>query len=330
MAGMFGLFNYEKEGPGVSKNAPRKRAFVRFFEIYARKFWQLLIAGVLWFVVTLPVVTRGWADAGLTFVTRGFSREKHVFIKEDFFATVKKNRGQAFACGLINLLVTAVLFFNFIYYAFGIYPELYGLLGIQEIPQPMELSLIHYVVMAVTSVGYLIFTWMKYYIPFLVITFKLTTKQVYKNAFLFSIAGLKTNLLVSLILIVLYAIPIAIILLLPTYLTIGLLLVMWPLLVMPFRSFLIQFCIFPLIRQLMIDPYYKENPNADKQARLDLNLDIDEAAAEEAEAVEEPVFSDETPAEKEEPTFPKQYNEREMRRFNSRVNNRHDDDDDTI
>ena len=32
MAGFFGLFNYEKEGPGISKNAPKKKGFIVFFE----------------------------------------------------------------------------------------------------------------------------------------------------------------------------------------------------------------------------------------------------------------------------------------------------------
>lgn len=327
MAGMFGLFDYTKEGPGVSKNGPKKRPFVVFFEIYARKFWQLMIASLLFVAVNLPLVTRGLADAGLTFVTRGFSREKHVFVKQDFFETIKKNRGQALSCGIINLLVTAVLFFNIAYYVLGMNPGLYALFGADVTGmKPMELSLIHYIVIAVTAVGYLIFTWMKYYIPFLVITFRLSTKQVYKNAFLFSIAGLKANLLISVVLIAIYALGVGAFLLLPNLLVLAVLFLLWALLVPAFRSFLIQFAIFPIIRKLMIDPYYRDNPGADKQARLDLNLDVDEEPTTEENA---PVFSDETPVEREEPTFPKQYNERELRRFNSRVQST-DDDDDTI
>lgn len=327
MAGMFGLFDYTKEGPGVSKNGPKKRPFVVFFEIYARKFWQIMLAGLLFVVVNIPLITRGWADAGLTFVTRGFSREKHVFLREDFFETIKKNRGQAFACGIINLLVTGVMMFNIVYYTFGLMPGLYGLFGmdVSEL-KPMELSLIHYIVIGVTALGYLLFTWMKYYIPFMVITFRLTTKQVYKNAFLFSVAGLKQNLLISVVLIAIYGLGIGIFLLFPYPLVIVLLLALWALLVVGFRSYLIQFCIFPIIRKLMIDPYYRDNPGADKQARLDLNLDVEEDAP---APEDEPVFSDEAPVEHVEPNIPKQYNERELRRFNSRVQNR-DDDDDTI
>lgn len=326
MAGIFGLFDYTKEGPGVSKNGPKKRPFVVFFEIYGRKFWQLMMAGLLFVFVNIPLITRGWADAGLTFVTRGFSREKHVFVRADFFETIRKNRGQAFACGFINLLVTAVLFFNIAYYTLGLNPGLYAIFGVDTAGfKPMELSFIHYIVMAVTSLGYLIFTWMKYYIPFLVITFRLSTKQVYKNAFLFSIAGLKANLLISMALIVVYALGVGIFLLFPNLLVLVLLLMLWALLVPAFRSYLIQFCIFPIIRKLMIDPYYRDNPGADKQARLDLNLDVEEGAP---EPEDQPVFSDVTPVEHVEPDIPRQYSERELRRFNSRVQGR--DDDDTI
>jgi len=327
MAGFFGLFDYSKEGPGVSKNGPQKRPFVVFFEIYGRKFWKLIVAGLLHALVALPVVTRGWADAGLTFITRSYSREKHAFLKEDFFETIRKNRGQALACGLINLVVSGLLAFNAYYYLFGMMPGLYGLFGMDTSEmKPMEPALLDHVVMAATMIGFLIFTWMKYYIPFLVITFKLTTKQVYKNAFIFSVAGLKVNLLISAVMLLLHVLAVGVVLLFPNALVITLVALLWLLLVPAFRSLLIQFAIFPTVRRLMIDPYYKDNPNADKQARLDLNLEVEEDTTTPAD---EPVFSDEALIEREEPSIPHQYSDRELRQFNNRVQNR-DDDDDTI
>ncbi len=327
MAGLFGLFDYSKEGPGVSKNAPQKRAFVVFFEIYLRKFWKLICAGLLHLLVSLPLITRGWADAGLAFITRNYAREKHAFIREDFFETIKKNRGQAFACGIINLLATGLLFFNMFYYLPTLMPGVYALLGMDTAAfEPISLSPIHYLVMMVTMCGYILFTWMKYYIPFLVVTFKLRTKQVYKNAFIFAIAGLKPNLLISVVLLAVYALLVGIFLLMPYDLTLIIVLMLYVLLVPAFRSFLIQFCIFPTIKKWMIDPYYKENPDADKQARLDLNLEVEE---EPVAPQDEPVFRDEAPT-VEEPTIPRQYGEREMRSFNRRVHGGYEDDDDTI
>ncbi|MBQ8683708.1 MAG: DUF624 domain-containing protein [Clostridia bacterium] len=305
-----------------------------FFEIYGRKFWSLMVAGLLWSLVNLPIITRGWADAGLTFITRNFSRQKHAFIKEDFFETIKKNRGQAFLIGFINTVVTLVMVFNFLFYALAMYPGLYALLGVDmsniEI-EALNPGFMDYLSMGCTLLGYILFTWMKYYIPFLTVTFKLKTGQIYKNAFLFAVVGLKQNLLISLVLILVYTMLIGTFLLIPYALTIVLVVVLWILLVPAFRSFLIQYCIFPQIKKLMIDPYYKDNPNADKQARLDLNLEVEETAPatpEEKEAAE-PVFSDERIIQ-EPVNIPKQYSEQEMRRFNRRVQQQNTDDDDTI
>ena len=319
-----------KEGPGVSKNEPRKRGFFVFMEIYGRKFWNLVVAGLLWVLVSLPIVTRGWADAGLTFITRNYARQKHAFIKEDFFETIKKNRGPALLCGIINLLVTGIILFNIGFYVMQTVPNLvYTLLFLAQPEKPLEaaeLGLLDMISLGCAMLAYTLFTWMKYYIPFLVITFKLNLKQVYKNAFLFAVAGLKRNLLISVILIAVYALMVGIFLLIPTPITLVILVLLALLFLPAFRSFLIQYNIFPEIKRLMIDPYYAANPDADKQARLDLNLEIEEAASAPKAVEDTPVFSDERLV-PEEPNIPKQYSEREMRRFSNRVHKANDDDD---
>ena len=347
MAGFFGMFNYAKEGPGVAKNAPKKRSFFAFMEIYGRKFWKLAIAGLLWAVTALPILTRGWADAGLTLITRNFSREKHAFIKEDFFETIKKNRKSALIIGIINTLVTGIFFCNMSLLIPKMIPGLYVVLGTilgnppDIIPAPQDLSTMEMIILALTLIGYVTFTWMKYYIPFLMITFKLSIKQVYKNAFLFAGANMKVNLIVSAILIAVYAVLGGILLLFPNIFVFAVMLMLCVSVVPSFRSFLIQYSIFPAIKRLIIDPYYEANPDADKQARRDLNLEVEEDTApaeemksEETKPVEdEPIFTDTLPAEEEAPkkVLPKQYNEKELRHFNRQVHNRvADDDDDTI
>ncbi len=346
MAGFFGMFNYAKEGPGVAKNAPKKRPFFAFMEIYGRKFWKLAIAGLLWAITALPIVTRGWADAGLTFITRNFSREKHAFLKEDFFETIKKNRKNAFLIGVINMTVTGILIFNLLLLIPKMVPGLYILLGTpaDQIPPAQDLSIPELVLLALSLMGYIVFTWMKYYVPFLMITFKLSIKQVYKNAFLFTGANMKVNLIVSAILIGVYGVLAAILVMFP-YAMVAVIVILLALSILPaFRSFLIQHSIFPAIKRLIIDPYYEENPNADKQARRDLGLDVEEDAApaaapempqEQPTAVEEePIFTDTLPIEEEDvpkKVLPKQYNDKELRRFNRQVHSHAtDDDDDTI
>ena len=339
MAGLFGLFNYDKEGPGVAKNAPQKRTFFAFMDIYGRKFWKLVLASLLWAVTCIPIVTKGWADAGLTFIARNFSREKHAFIKEDFFETIKKNRKNALTIGIINLIVTCILFYNLITLIPIMVPGLYALVGVaqEDIPAARELGIVESIILALSLMGYVTFTWMKFYIPFLMITFKLSTKQIYKNSFLFAGANMKVNLVVSAILLAVYAVLGSILLVFPNTFVLVLVLGFCVAILPGFRSLLIQYSIFPAIKKMIIDPYYEQNPNADKQARLDLGLDVEEVTAPAAEnkpaedkpAEEEVIFTDATPAaDTPKKALPKQYNEKEMRHFNRQVQSRGDDDDD--
>ena len=129
MAG-FNLFNYAKEGPGVAKNAPKKRTFFDFMEIYGRKFWKLAIAGLLWALVSLPILTRGLADAGLTRITRSYTREKHAFLREDFFESIKKNAKTALPIGIINTLVTGIFIYNILSATLIMIPDLTLLIGV--------------------------------------------------------------------------------------------------------------------------------------------------------------------------------------------------------
>ena len=64
--GMFGLFNYDKAGPGIEKNAPKKRSFIVFFETYFRNFWKFMPISAVHSLLCLPLLTSGLAAAGMT------------------------------------------------------------------------------------------------------------------------------------------------------------------------------------------------------------------------------------------------------------------------
>lgn len=50
-----GIFNsYLKEGPGVDKNAPKKRGIFLFTEVFFRKFFLLIRANIIYFLFSLP------------------------------------------------------------------------------------------------------------------------------------------------------------------------------------------------------------------------------------------------------------------------------------
>jgi|GEM_PF-64545 len=60
MGGFFGLFDYNKPGPGVPDNAPPKSPFIVFFEILQRKFWNFIKINFLFLVFDLPAILLGY------------------------------------------------------------------------------------------------------------------------------------------------------------------------------------------------------------------------------------------------------------------------------
>lgn len=238
MAGFFGLFDYTREGPGVPKDAPPKSRFVVFFEVLGRKFWNIIkvnllfnlfnIPALIFFIffsmyyldlliqagalevpmddialyllgvvvplllpaVCFPLITTGPAQAGMTYVLRNYSREEHSFIWSDFIEHAKKNFKQSMIVGLINCVVTVLSLI-----------DIYIYLNIEGT------SLWVTAANALIIVAFGLFAMMSMYIYPMMVTFKLTIKQLYKNAFLFAIMKFFPNLLILIICTVIIVLP---------------------------------------------------------------------------------------------------------------------------
>ncbi len=255
MAGLFGFFNYEKEGPGIDKNAPQKHTFIVFFETFFRNIWKFIPINLVYVIMSLPVVTAGFANVGITNVARNIARDKHSFGLSDFFETIKKNLKQALWAGLLNTVVYILIAINISFY-----------LGIKDnqILQTIGFSFV--------GVIFFVFTVMNYYLWTLIITFKYTLKQAYLNSFRFVFVNLKKNLLCFFInlLIVAGAFLLGISVLFALAFELLLFILVYPC----FRALLIQYCTFPAIKKYIIDPYYQEHPEEDLQKRHDLGLDL--------------------------------------------------------
>ncbi len=263
--GWFGLEKYyTREGSGIYKNAPQKKsAFRRFFEIFGTKFPRLVQVNLLYILLSLPVVTGGLAEAGMTYVTRSAARGKFSYPAHDFFRTIRRNWKQALPVGLITLLVNAVLGFNIYFYICQIFFRTDG----ASAPASTWLLL------GVTLLGLLVFSFMNYYIPMMVITFSLSLKQIYKNAVLFAFFNFKQNLLIFLSLLGSATVMAAPMVVVDFRIWLILLALLYLLIYPAYRSLLIQFSIFPFIKETMIDPYYKDHPDADRSGMRALGLE---------------------------------------------------------
>ncbi len=280
MAGLFGLFNFEKDGPGISKNAPKKKTFVVFFETYFRNFWKFIIINLVYNILALPQLTSGLASVGITHVARNTARDKHSFGLSDFFDTVKKNWKQALPTGIINTIIYLIILFD-LYFFYTSTKGIFGIIGL-----------------GVALSVFIIFSMMNYFMWTLMITFKFSLKQIYKNSFNFAVLNLKKNFLCFVTLLLVYAIYVGILFLFQKYwmFVLAIELFVYALTFPGFKFLLIQYCCFPAIKKYIIDPYYEEHPDEDIEKRKDLGIDVDEPnpviTNEDGEEETENVFED--------------------------------------
>ena len=261
MAGLFGLFDPTKEGPGISKNAPKKKAFFVFFETFFRNFFKFFSINLIYILLSAPIITHGMAHAGITNVTRNIARDKHSFGLSDFFETIKKNWKQSLAVGIINTIVTVLICF-----AVWFYNESYK-------QTAQTLSFLGLVLsLSVAAV----FAIMNFYIYTLMITFDFNLKTLYKNSFKFVFANLWENLLCGIILLAVYAVYVAIALLFNDMRVVLIELIIAAATLPAFRFLLVQFFTFGSIKKFIIDPYYEQHPDADIEKRRNLGLDVPE------------------------------------------------------
>ena len=316
--GLFG--GYDKPGPGVSKDEAEKKPFFKFFELYFRKFWKLMVANVLYVLVSIPVVTHGLAEVGLTYVTRQFAREKHAFLPSDFFDTIKKNWKQGLVFGILELVINAIVAFALFYYGSAVWDHPENMLNVALLAVAMFIAMVQS------------FVW--YYVYIQIVTFKMSFKQIVKNSVLFAAGGIRRNFMLTVIQVVIIAVVVALVFgglyvdETITKVSLGFIIPGYILVYPAFRSFLIQFTVFPLVKKSIIDPYYEEHPEEDIEKRRDLNLEVDESAV--AEKQEEPIFTDAPKREREAPVMPKQYGADELRRGKKLGRKNDADDDGTI
>ena len=212
--------------------------------------WRLIIIIAL---VAFTVITWGWQQVGATYNLRSLVRGDSCFIWSDYFYAIRRNLKQGLIFGLFDVLVTVVLVADIVFLlplavGFG-----YGLM----------LGFI-----TVLAVLYLV---MRFYIYPMMITFDLPIKKLLKNALIFSMLGIKRNLLALLGLALLtvgnffaiiwgLSIGLSVTLILPFfYLT-----ALW--------GFISTYTAYPVIKKYMIDPYMPKSdgsaatPEADGDA----------------------------------------------------------------
>ncbi len=218
---------YTKEGHGISKEQANAPAFIQFFRILSTRFWSLILLNLLYILFCIPLLTIGPATAGMVKVLRNWSRREHAFIWGDFWETFRVNFKQSFIVGLINLISWPILIYDlWFFWANGAH-------------------IFYIILMAITAIVWL---FMNYYIFTMLVTFRLTLPQLYKNAFIFAWAGIIRNIAISAIIVVLS-------LLFFTFRSNPLVWIIFICCFLGLVWYVIVFITYPLIKKTMIDGF---------------------------------------------------------------------------
>ncbi len=185
----------------------------------------------------LLIFTFGYVNTGTTYILRNMVKGEPIFMWDDFWYAIKRNKRQGMIMGILDALLSFVCVYDVIFFYYNI--------GVSGVANFMYLA---------SLLITLLWFWMRFYIYILMITFDLSIFKILKNALIFALLGFKRNLMAtigiaaSLIItyfVMLYALPIGIILPFIILISTG--------------AFMACYAAFPKIKQHMIDPYYKDN-----------------------------------------------------------------------
>ncbi len=207
---------------------------------------QVLIPTVWTYVFyvlgALTLFTFGIVNVGTAYILRNIAKGEPVFVWTDFWYAVKRNFKQAFAFGIIDALINALLIFN-------IYNLIFG-------EERFVVSLMFWA----NIIIFVLYFIMRFYIYVQMVTFKLTVFKMIKNSLIFALVGMKRNIL---------AVLGALLILLFEFLFVfsfgGVLVsfaIVLPLtLLFSTLAYMKVYASYFKIEELMIEPYYAEHPD---------------------------------------------------------------------
>lgn len=174
----------------------------------------------------LYILWNGIFNVGITYLMREMVRGNSVFLFSDFKYAVKKNFKQGFLLGIFDAILQGVFVFDFM-----------------NMP---DSGILYFLIYGIA----ILYFFMRFYLYLMLITFDMKISKMFKNALIFTVLGLKRNLLAVLWIIVMAVLNFLLFLL---YMPLGIALP--AIYFLSFSTFTTTYAAYPIIKQYMIDPY---------------------------------------------------------------------------
>ncbi|MDD2502671.1 MAG: DUF624 domain-containing protein [Clostridia bacterium] len=232
MAGFFNRMYYgDPRKPDLKKEDTQGSRFKLFFTVLSVRFWQLiqlnLLSSIFWvpsilllymqglimqetgepvtilffLLMIICLMIAGPATAAMTYIVRNWSRDEHAWVWSDFKDAWKENWKQGLIMMLINSVLLLVLYVNL---------QFYGAMVAENI-----LFMILYYMMYIIAI---VIGMMNMFIFPLMVTYRLSIKHLFRNAFILTMVKLPFTFLVFAVAVVLTVLSLLYILSLPFFL----------------------------------------------------------------------------------------------------------------
>ncbi len=196
---------------------------------------------LLYGIAALFIFTFGPVNAGCTYIVRNLVKGEHVFMWQDFIGTIKQNWKQALPMGILDLGIIALSVFslNSYYYNYANY----------------------YVFFWVMLLIIVLYSFIRFYLYTIMVTFELKFFQIIKNSMIFCLLGFGRNLILFL--------GIAFLCFLTVWLgalfvPIGVISIF--MILFSSSAFMGMYAAYPMVKKYMIDPYYTKSEQEETEA----------------------------------------------------------------
>ena len=188
-------------------------------------------------MISFLAITFGWQNIGAAYVLRGLVRGEPVFVFTDYFYAIRRNFKQAFLFGLLDFVCTALLILDFVF--------LTNMTG-----TTFGMNVMYFMILAML----LVYMVMRFYVYQLLVTFDLSNLKILKNALIFTVLGIKRNLMAILGIVVFLLLHVFLIFLALAY-GLSAFLVLPLIYILSITAFMTTYAAYPIIDRYMIAPY---------------------------------------------------------------------------
>lgn len=197
--------------------------------------WAHWVMGAL---IIFHLITYGWQKAGTTYILRNLVRGEGVFMFSDYFYAIKRNLKQGFILGIIDTAAIFALVFDFTYF--------------YNSPSTSAGNNFMYIMISALIIIYGI---MRFYIYLMMVTFNMKLSKIFKNALIFTVLGVKRNIMALLGIVLLTGVFVAAIFFLAEILPAVFIIPF--LCLLGFCGFMYTYAAYPILQRYMIDPVQK-------------------------------------------------------------------------